>query len=150
LLNVVALAHALGVKPMELMAADSLTRYAELTGFSLLTEGSAVSITPDEQGYRNKSGAPWEQPRTDIIVGNNRLICPLLTSGEKFEIRLGSQRIHRTLLSWFNSGAREAAARTSGWTTAEWATAAFGSTNVSGLPFLPASFWKRNDMNHYR
>ena len=87
---------------------------------ALLNNGAAGSMAPagrDVGAHLEHLEDIWRRQSVMITMG---LIPDVLTSGEKFDIGLGSQRIHRTLLSWFNSGDREAAARTSAWTTAEW------------------------------
>jgi hypothetical protein len=42
--------------------------------------------------------------RRQSVMKTMGLIPDVLTSGEEFDIGLGSQRNRRTLLSWFNSG----------------------------------------------
>ena len=72
---------------------------------SLLNNGAAGSMAPegrDVGAHLEHLEDIWQRQSVMKTMG---LIPDVLTSGEKFDIGLGSQRIHRTLLSWFNSGA---------------------------------------------
>ena len=72
---------------------------------ALLNNGVAGSMAPegrDVGAHLEHLEDIWQRQSVMKTMG---LIPDVLTSGEKFDIGPGSQRIHRTLLSWFNSGA---------------------------------------------